>query len=84
MLRKVYRKMMAGESGIEEFSLNGSVFYAIFRPWAYVSPGQPGYPWPTIGNDATNYWAGRDGYFYALDEDNGDVLWTWNPRGRAT
>ncbi len=42
-------------------------FYAIFRPWAYVTPGQPGYPWPTIGNDATNYWVGRDGYFYGLD-----------------
>jgi outer membrane protein assembly factor BamB len=56
-------------------------FYAIFRPWAYVTPGQPGYPWPTIGNDATNYWVGRDGYFYGLDEDNGSVRWTWNPRG---
>ena len=56
-------------------------FYAIFRPWAYVSPGQPGYPWPTIGNDATNYWVGRDGYFYALDQDDGSILWTWDPRG---
>ena len=34
-------------------------FYAIFRPWAYTSG--PGYPWPTIGNDATHYWVGRDG-----------------------
>ncbi|HXI10246.1 MAG TPA: diguanylate cyclase [Thermodesulfobacteriota bacterium] len=57
-LRKIYRKMMAGESGIEEFSLNGSVFYAIFRPvetgyirgrndnrWsiAYVLPGDKVY-----------------------------------------
>jgi outer membrane protein assembly factor BamB len=56
-------------------------FYALFRPWAYVSPGQPGYPWPTIGNDATHYWVGRDGYFYSLDEDTGSILWTWNPRG---
>ncbi len=56
-------------------------FYAIFRPWAYVSEGQPGYPWPTIGNDATHYWAGRDGYFYSLDEDTGSILWTWDPRG---
>jgi outer membrane protein assembly factor BamB len=46
-----------------------------------VTPGQPGYPWPTIGNDATHYWAGRDGYFYALDEDDGSIVWTWNPRG---
>ena len=56
-------------------------FYAIFRPWAYVTPGQPGYPWPTIRNDATHYWAGRDGYFYGLDEDDGSIIWTWNPRG---
>jgi outer membrane protein assembly factor BamB len=56
-------------------------FYAIFRPWAYVTKGQPQYPWPTIGNDATHYWAGRDGYFYALDEDDGSIAWTWNPRG---
>ena len=57
-LRKIYRKMMAGESGIEEFSTNGSVFYAIFRPvetgyirgrnenrWsvAYVLPGDKVY-----------------------------------------
>jgi outer membrane protein assembly factor BamB len=56
-------------------------FYAIFRPWAYVTPGQPGYPWPTIGNDAKHYWAGRDGYFYALDQDDGSIVWTWDPRG---
>jgi outer membrane protein assembly factor BamB len=56
-------------------------FYAIFRPWAYVTPGEPGYPWPTIGNDATNYWVGRDGYFYSLDQESGSVLWTWDPRG---
>ena len=56
-------------------------FYAVFRPWAYVTPGQPGYPWPTIGNDATNYWVGRDGWFYALDEDDGSIVWTWDPRG---
>ena len=56
-------------------------FYAIFRPWAYVTPGQPGYPWPTIGNDATHYWVGRDGYFYGLDQNNGSVLWSWAPRG---
>lgn len=52
-------------------------FYAIFRPWAYTSD----YSWPTIGNDATNYWVGRDGYFYALDQDDGSILWTWDPRG---
>ena len=56
-------------------------FYAVFRPWSYVTSGQPGYPWPTIGNDATNYWVGRDGWFYALDEDDGSILWTWDPRG---
>ena len=56
-------------------------FYAIFRPWAYVTPGQPGYPWPSIGNDATHYWVGRDGYFYGLDEDDGSIIWTWAPRG---
>ena len=56
-------------------------FYAIFRPWAQVTPGEPGYPWPTIGNDATNYWVGRDGWFYALDEDDGSIVWTWDPRG---
>jgi outer membrane protein assembly factor BamB len=56
-------------------------FYAVFTPWAYVTSGQPGYPWPTIGNDATHYWVGRDGYFYGLDEDDGSILWTWAPRG---
>jgi outer membrane protein assembly factor BamB len=56
-------------------------FYAVFRPWAYVSPGEPGYPWPSIGNDATHYWVGRDGWFYALDEDDGSIVWTWDPRG---
>ena len=56
-------------------------FYAIFRPWAQVTPGEPGYPWPTIGNDAPNYWVGRDGWFYALDEDDGSIVWTWDPRG---
>jgi outer membrane protein assembly factor BamB len=56
-------------------------FYAIFRPWAFVTPGQPGYPWPHIGNDATHYWVGRDGYFYSLDEDDGSIDWTWAPRG---
>ena len=56
-------------------------FYAVFRPWAYVTSGEPGYPWPTIGNDATNYWVGRDGWFYALDEDDGSIVWTWDPRG---
>jgi outer membrane protein assembly factor BamB len=56
-------------------------FYAIFRPWAYVTEGQPGYPWPSIGNDAKHYWAGRDGYFYALDQDDGSIVWTWDPRG---
>ena len=45
------------------------------------TPPAPGYPWPTIGNDATNYWVGRDGYFYALDEDDGSIVWTWDPRG---
>lgn len=53
-------------------------FYAIFVPWAYTSPP---YPWPTIGNDATHYWVGRDGYFYALSESDGSILWTWDPRG---
>ena len=24
---------------------------------------------------------GRDGWFYALDEDDGSILWTWDPRG---
>jgi len=56
-------------------------FYAVFRPWGYVTPGQPGYPWPSIGNDGTNYWVGRDGWFYALDEDDGTIVWTWDPRG---
>jgi outer membrane protein assembly factor BamB len=56
-------------------------FYAIFRPWGYVTPGQPNYPWPHIGNDATHYWVGRDGYFYSLDEDDGSIDWTWAPRG---
>jgi outer membrane protein assembly factor BamB len=56
-------------------------FYAVFRPWAYVTPGQSQYPWPTIGNDATHYWVGRDGYFYALDEDDGTIVWTWDPCG---
>ncbi len=53
-------------------------FYAIFRPWAYTSDP---YPWPTIGNDATHYWAGRDGYFYGLNESDGTIAWTWDPRG---
>ncbi len=52
-------------------------FYAIFRPWAYTSD----HSWPTIGNDAINYWAGRDGYFYSLDQTDGSILWTWDPRG---
>jgi outer membrane protein assembly factor BamB len=56
-------------------------FYAIFRPWGYVTPGEPGYPWPSIGNDAIHYWAGRDGWFYALDQDDGTIIWTWDPRG---
>ncbi len=54
-------------------------FYAVFRPWAYTSG--PDYPWPTIASDATHYWAGRDGYFYAMDESDGSIVWTWDPRG---
>ncbi|MBI5587936.1 MAG: diguanylate cyclase [Deltaproteobacteria bacterium] len=57
-LRKVYRKMMEGASGIEEFSDGGKIYYAVFRPvetgfirghnenrWAvaYVLPGDKVY-----------------------------------------
>lgn len=57
-LRNIYKRMVQGESGIEEFVSGGAVFYAIFRPvetgyirgrnenrWsiAYVLPGDKVY-----------------------------------------
>lgn len=57
-LRNIYRRMMEGESGMEEFSSGGQVYYAVFRPvetgfirghnenrWAvaYVLPGDKVY-----------------------------------------
>jgi len=33
------------------------------------------------GNNFDTYWVGHDGWFYALDETDGSILWTWDPQG---
>ncbi len=33
------------------------------------------------GNHFGTFWVGHDGWFYALDEDDGSILWDWDPQG---
>ncbi|MCK5010137.1 MAG: PQQ-like beta-propeller repeat protein, partial [Deltaproteobacteria bacterium] len=38
--------------------------------------GDPGW-----GSNFGTFWAGHDGWFYALDENDGSILWSWDPQG---
>ncbi len=54
---------------------NGKVVIGSFLPsFYYIFRGLP-FGTPRIGFEYNNYWIGRDGSFYCLDENNGDIIW---------
>jgi outer membrane protein assembly factor BamB len=60
---------------------NGKVYIGTFIPSFYYIFRYNAYGTPKLGFDYQHYWVGRDGWFYALDESDGSILWTWDPDG---
>jgi outer membrane protein assembly factor BamB len=58
---------------------NGHVYIGSFLPSFYYIFRYPPFGKAIYGSDFHTYWMGHDGWFYALDENDGSILWTWNP-----
>jgi outer membrane protein assembly factor BamB len=60
---------------------DGHVYIGSFLPSFYYIFRYPPFGKAIYGSDFHTYWMGHDGWFYALDENDGSILWTWNPQG---
>jgi outer membrane protein assembly factor BamB len=60
---------------------NGNVYIGTFLPSFYYIFRYNAYGTPKWGHEFNTYWAGHDGWFYALDESDGSIVWTWDPQG---
>jgi outer membrane protein assembly factor BamB len=60
---------------------DGKVYIGSFIPPFYYIFRHNVYGTPKLGSEYYHYWVGRDGWFYALNESDGSILWTWDPDG---
>jgi outer membrane protein assembly factor BamB len=60
---------------------DGKIYIGTFTPSFYYIFRYNAYGTPKLGYEYIHYWVGRDGWFYALNESDGSILWTWDPDG---
>ncbi len=60
---------------------NGNVYIGSFLPSFYYIFRYNAFGTPKWGYEFNTYWAGHDGWFYALNESDGTINWTWDPQG---
>ncbi len=70
---------------------NGKVYIGSFLPGFYWPMRSYPFRFDDTGNtiggggywgvNFDTYWVGHDGWFYALDQNDGSILWDWDPQG---